>query len=212
MERHARLAMWSAGFLAGVAVLLGLGPAGSLLPLAQAQVACGAVLGPGGSTTLQANVGPCDGTAPALTLNGHNLRMNNFAVFCQDLNDDHVLPTGIVMAGRAAEVRQGTVTGCKNGVTVSGMGGHKVGDMTVTDNKRDGILVDSDNNLLRNITANGNGINGIHINILGQNNRVYDSTALGNQGTDLVDDNPNCDKNQWVNSSPSSSRSKGCIH
>jgi len=87
--------------------LFGLLLVGGLVTPAQA-VNCGDVL-PRGLVTLTSNVGPCPGTAPAITVKSlTTLNMNHFTVSCDGTSGS----SGIVVQGSHILVENGTVTGC----------------------------------------------------------------------------------------------------
>jgi hypothetical protein len=92
----------------------------------RAQVACGASLAPGTTTTLTADLGPCDGTPAAIVVESATLDLGGHTVSCADTDGDGELPDGIVLLGKKAEVRNSTVVGCYDGVVLAGAGKHRV--------------------------------------------------------------------------------------
>lgn len=70
----------------------------------------------------------------------------------------------------------------------------------------------SSKNKVSNLGARTNGRAGIVVNNKSSNNQITVITATGNKGNaDLVDGNPNCDKNQWFNNSFGSASPSSCI-
>jgi hypothetical protein len=115
-------------------VLIAAGPAGAT------HIGCGAVLGPGGSFTLDSDVGPCPGPEPALTVDSARLNLDGFEVSCASTSTE-----GILVLGTRALVRNGTVNDCSTGVHVAGEGRHRVRNMGALGNDV-GFLVESDHN------------------------------------------------------------------
>ena len=58
-------------------------------------------------------------------------------------------PSGIVLAGKRAQLRNGSVVGCKAGVEVVGEGGHRIEQVTAAADVEAGFRVDSNGNTLR---------------------------------------------------------------
>src|SRR5215510_15802153 len=106
----------------GLSVLAFIWGLGFSLPQAQAApIGCGAVLGPGGTFVLDSDVGPCPAPGPALKLISATLDLAGHTVSCE--NPDIF---GIDLEGKGSKVRNGTVTGCSNGVVLLDHGHHKV--------------------------------------------------------------------------------------
>ena len=153
-----RVSLWkrSVGIMAvSGGLLLG----GSLLSSVQAATAvcppCGFPLGPGGLFVLTCDVTLCT-TNPALSVDSATLDMNGHTVSClgpTPTND------GIVLLGSKAKLRNGTVTGCFNGVVLQGTGHHEVRNVTSSYNANIGFeeLEGSSANKLTNDTASYNG-------------------------------------------------------
>ena len=186
---------------------------------ARAQIACGGIVGPGQTVTLTGNVGPCDDVAVAITVDGGTLDLGGFTLSCADTDEDNALPTGIELNGKKAQVRNGSVVGCFNGVRVEGSGKGVVTGMTLSGNASDGVQVRSDKN---KITANttsgngdegvdvlgsknkiigntttGNGADGIDVSSSARKNKILRNTSTGNAGADLQDSGAGCKANKW---------------
>jgi parallel beta-helix repeat protein len=161
--------------------------------IATAEVACGDTVGPGGTVTLTADVGPCDGINTAIIVDSATLDLGGHTVSCADGNADEDVPYGIVLIGKKAAVRNGTVTGCWHGVVAAGSGKHTVEGVTVRASYQDGIYVpeESAKNRLTAITAVANLDDGFEIR--GSKNAVSSSVAQdnGEDGIDLVDGTAN---------------------
>jgi hypothetical protein len=121
------------------------------------------------------------GDGPALTLeSGVNLDLNGYTVNCND--PDRV---GIELAGRNARVRNGTIINCYNGVEIGGDGHHKVFNLIVENNDREGIRVKSVHNNVINSEARFNGRRGFKIDNDGNNLVNCLAEINGQQGFDI---------------------------
>src|SRR5262245_18220927 len=113
-----------------VGVLVFVWSLGLILPQAQAvHIGCGAVLGPGGTFVLDSVVGPCGGPGPALTLISATLDLAGHTVSCSAPSN-----YGIDVEGKKSKVRNGTVSGCANGVVLLDQGSHEVRGVTASGN------------------------------------------------------------------------------
>ena len=169
------------------AVLYGIlgGLAGCLVaPDAWAQVACGDKIGPGQTVTLTGNVGPCDDVGAAVTVDGGTLDLGGFTLSCSDTDGDNALPIGILLTGQKAQVRNGTVTGCYDGVRIEGGGKAVVSGVTASQNANDGVQIQTDKNKVTGSTTAGNGDEGIEV--FGSRNKIIANTVTGN-GSDGID-------------------------
>ena len=160
---------------------------------AAAQVACGDTVGPGATVTLTDDVGPCDGINTAIIVDSATLDLGGHTLSCADGNADADVPYGIVLVGKKAAVRNGTVSGCWHGVVAAGSGKHTIEGVTVTASYQDGVYVpeDSAKNRISGITSIANLDDGFEIR--GSKNAVSSSVAQGNgeDGIDLVDGTAN---------------------
>jgi parallel beta-helix repeat protein len=140
--------------------------AAALLPAsAPAQVGCGTTVGPRGSVTLAGPVGPCDGVDAAIVVDSATLDLGGQTVTCADQDGDGEVPAGIVLVGRKARVRNGTVRGCFVGVWLAGAGRHDVRGVTAAGSGKHGVYVESDaaRSRLAGNTAADNGDDGFHV-------------------------------------------------
>jgi parallel beta-helix repeat protein len=151
---------------------------------AAAQVRCGDVIGPDQSVTLDRELSGCAPGAAALTVVGPaTLDLNGFSVICQDAGVN--TPLGIVVVGKRATVRNGSVQRCSTGVSVLGEGSHRIenvvaalGDKGVAPGG-EGFVVESDGNLLTGNTAVQNSAEGFRL-IEVDRNRLTDNRAFFN--------------------------------
>jgi parallel beta-helix repeat protein len=164
-------------------------------PDARAQVGCGDTVGPGQTATLTGDVGPCDDVGAAITVDGGTLDLGGFTVSCADTDGDNALPVGIQVEGTKAQVRNGTVTGCYNGVRVDGSGKAVVTGVNASQNATDGVQIRSDKNKVTATTATGNADEGF--DVLGSKNKVIGNTATGN-GSDGIDVGSSARKNKVI--------------
>jgi parallel beta-helix repeat protein len=156
----------------GVAALVGLSPAGLLLPRAEAgHIVCGNTLGPGGSAALDSNVEPCGGAFALKVIGPFTLDLKDFWVICDGAND------GIVVEGSGARIKNGGVADCDNhGVILKGTGGHRIEKVISRENGFDGFKADggSHNNdfIMNTATDNFHGFA-----ILSNGNKLERNTA-----------------------------------
>ena len=190
------VAIWKQG-IGIVAVICGVGMTGLLVPQAQADpITCGAVLGPGGSFKLEADVGPCD-EQTAITVLSASLDLKGHVVFCQDTDADGV-PNGIELWGKGSRVKNGFVAGCHDGVVVVGQGKSIVDNVGSYFNWEDGFHVHSARNTLENNVAFANGEEGFILN--SDNNRLNNNSAISN-AQDGFDVDEGLGKNKLVGNS-----------
>jgi hypothetical protein len=145
-----------------------------------AQVQCGDRIRPGEEVVLFGDL-ECDGSAAALLATGPAiLDLNGYTITCADGDADGVAPqVGILLFGWAVNVRNGTVTGCHNGVVAAGSGFHRLDDVATLFGSGDGIVLASDANRVREALVFRHG--GAGIAIRGHASTVSDSTAAGNR-------------------------------
>jgi len=128
----------------------------------------------------------CDGTAVTLE-DGVTLDLNGHTVSC----DGDVGSIGILLSGQGATVRNGTVTNCATGIYAADDGMHEIRDMSAVSNigseevlLNGGIVVDSDNNSVRNVTVTGNFPVGLVL--YGDGNAVMDCDVSENLHSGLA--------------------------
>ena len=95
------------------------------------------------------------------------------------------------------------------GISVNGGNHNSFIHNNLTGNPSDGLLLfNAKNNVnVRQNTADGNGLNGIEVGMLGSGNIIDHNTAFGNAtnhsngAVDMMDQNNNCTQNTWTNNS-----------
>lgn len=153
---------------------------------ADAQVACGDLLAPGSTTTLTADVGPCDGVDAAIVVDSAILDLGGRTVSCADTNGDGTLSEGVVLLGKNAEVRNGTISGCAYGVDIYGAGKHVVEGLTIVGSEEDGVWVGSDTkkNRFTGNTVSGSGDDGFEVRSA---KNTLSGNVVQNNGEDGID-------------------------
>jgi parallel beta-helix repeat protein len=105
---------------------------------------------------------------------------------------------GIEVRGASNQITRNQIAGAiDQGVELRGAGNRVVANLAV-DAVGDGISIFSNDNLIRGNGAFSNGDDGIIVVATFGNNRIVNNRALGN-GTDLTDQNLDCDDNVWTN-------------
>jgi hypothetical protein len=168
------------GALAGALVLATIvvlpGPAGA----GAGPVACGQVITQ--STTLGADVGPCDGAGIRVGADGITLSLGGHSVlgnFDQGKGGEHV---GIDLTGRTGvTVTRGRVAGFEAGVVIDGGGGNAIRNLTVEDNVGPQNLLFA--GLGDGIAVFTSGHNTIANNVIRRNGH-FDGVAMLGAGTD----------------------------
>jgi parallel beta-helix repeat protein len=156
---------------------------GSASPAA-AQAVCDGYVGPGETLVLSADLGPCDGEYEALLVESGTLDLGGHTVSCADTNADGILPYGIVLVGKKAQLRNGTVVGCYHNVLLEDKGRHTVENVTAEGALFDGFQLDSQRNRFSGNTARANGDDGIQVSA--PKNALSGNVAEGN-GEDGID-------------------------
>jgi parallel beta-helix repeat protein len=160
--------------------------AGSASPAA-AEAVCDGYVGPGETLVLGADLGPCDGEYEVLLVESGTLDLGGHTVSCADTNADGILPYGIVLVGKKAQLRNGTVTGCYHNVILDDKGRHTVENVTAENALFDGFQLWSTRNRVSGSFALGNGDDGFQI--AAPKNKLSGNVAEGSgeDGIDVVD-------------------------
>jgi Right handed beta helix region len=117
---------------------------------------------------------------------------------------------GIEVRGASNRIRRNQIAGAiDQGIELRGAGNRVDANLAV-DAVGDGISIFSNDNLIRDIGAFSNGDDGIIVVETFGNNRIVNNRALGN-GTDLTDQNLDCDDNVWANNTFGSADPDDCI-
>ena len=141
-----------------------------------ATLACGDTIGPNEVAFLTHDLS-CTGISPALTLMGGSiLNLGGYTVNCENT----VNSVGVLMSESGSILQHGTVTQCKEGVVVTGGGGHIVGKVIAKNNQIRGFFINSDDNELSYTTAIGNMDRGYEVSG-GNGNTLKENLAKENQ-------------------------------
>lgn len=209
-----RLTLRSLSGLVLVGACVGLA---SLTTPATAQLTCPVVIGPNQTFTLQQDLVCPSGVGPALNITGPaTVNLNGHRIICQNGGDG--LP-GITLLGERAQVRNGTVVGCFVGVTIAGVGEHRVEQVATQDTCDSGFVVAGarNNTLVKNI-ANRAGRNfdllcttqpifGTHgFTLNGNDNRLTNNTATNGSANGFL---INGDNNQLTENTAANNNSNG---
>jgi parallel beta-helix repeat protein len=117
---------------------------------------------------------------------------------------------GIEVRGASNRISRNQIGGAVDqGIELRGTGNRVVSNLAV-DAVGDGISIFSNDNLIRGNGVFSNGDDGIIVVRTFGNNRILDNRALGN-GTDLTDQNLDCDDNVWANNTFGSADPDDCI-
>ena len=117
---------------------------------------------------------------------------------------------GIEVRGASNRIGRNQIAGAVDqGIELRGTGNGVVGNLAV-DAVGDGISIFSNDNLIRGNGAFSNGDDGIIVIETFGNNRIVNNRALGN-GTDLTDQNLDCDDNVWADNTFGSADPDDCI-
>ena len=117
---------------------------------------------------------------------------------------------GIEVRGASNQIRGNQIAGAiDQGIELRG-GGNRVDANLTVDAVGDGISIFSNDNLIRGNGAFSNGDEGIIVVEMFGNNRIENNRALGN-GTDLADQNLDCDDNVWADNTFETADPDACI-
>jgi parallel beta-helix repeat protein len=117
---------------------------------------------------------------------------------------------GIEVRGASNRITRNQIAGAVDqGIELRGAGNRVVGNLTI-DAVGDGITIFSDENLIDGNGAFSNDDDGIIMIETFGNNQIVNNRALGN-GTDLTDQNPDCDDNVWADNTFGSADPEDCI-
>lgn len=135
--------------VAGLAVCAAL----ARTPSAHAQsIACGSVIGPNENVVLAGDLQCTHATGGITVIGPATLDLGGHHVTCAPETERS---SGIVLAGKRAQLSNGSVVGCKAGVEVVGEGGHRIEQVTAAADVEAGFRVDSNGNTLRSDTGGG---------------------------------------------------------
>jgi parallel beta-helix repeat protein len=117
---------------------------------ANAQINCGDTVGPGGNFNLTSDL-VCS-TDPAFTIVGPvKVDLKGYTVTCDDEDND-----GIIIEGDGATLKNGTVTGCNDGVNAEESNDLFIQKITADLNDSEGFNIEGDRNRLLGNTSSSN--------------------------------------------------------
>lgn len=141
---------------------------------ARAQViGCGSVVGPHQTVVLDVDLQCTHATGGITVIGPATLDLGGHRVVCAP---EAERSSGIVLAGKRAQLRSGSVIGCKAGVEVVGEGGHRIEQVTAAADVEAGFRVDSNGNTLRGDTGGGT-TNGIDFIVRSDGNLLVGNTT-----------------------------------
>ena len=149
---------------------------------AGAQINCGDTVGPGGTFNLTQDL-VCS-TNPAFTMVGPvQVNLMGHTVSCDDEDND-----GIIIEGDGATLRNGTVTGCNDGVNAEESNDLFIQHVTADLNDSEGFRIEGDRNRLLGNTSTSNGSEGFQLE--GADLELIGNVAVFNdaEGFDLETD------------------------
>jgi parallel beta-helix repeat protein len=118
---------------------------------------------------------------------------------------------GIEVRGASNRIRRNQIAGAiDQGIELRGAGKNRVVGNLAVGAVGDGISIFSNENVIRGNGVFRNGDDGIIVVEGFGSNRIVNNSALGN-GTDLADQNRDCDDNVWANNTFGSADPDGCI-
>jgi parallel beta-helix repeat protein len=117
---------------------------------------------------------------------------------------------GIEVRGASNQIGRNQIAGAIDQAIELRGAGNQVDTNLAVDAVGDGISIFSNDNLIRGNGAFSNGDDGIIVVATFSNNRIVNNRALGN-GTDLTDQNVDCDANVWANNTFGSADPDDCI-
>jgi hypothetical protein len=100
-----------------------------------------------------------------------------------------------------------------NGVTFTNSGKNSLVTSWAADgNGADGVFIDASNgDKVADGRTDENAVNGVEVKKGAKRNSINFSSAFGNGGTDMLDGNPNCDKDVWSNDCFNNSSPSSCV-
>lgn len=137
-------------------------------------VACGGIVGPNQKVVLDADLACTAATGGITVVGPATLDLGGHRIGCAAETDR---PIGVTLIGKGAQLRNGSVIGCKAGVQVSGEGRHRIEHVTAAADFEAGFRVDSDANTLRDDTGGGT-TNGIDFVVRGNRNLLDGDTTV----------------------------------
>jgi parallel beta-helix repeat protein len=174
------------------------------------QINCGDTISKGQIVTLSSDVGPCDDNAndAVIVVDSGVLDLAGRTISCTDSDVDGKLPLGVALLGKKAQVRNGTIVGCRSNVFLGASGKHEVENVFsiaavnygfyVADdspknklsanfadlNGDDGFQIQSDKNKIDSNTSQDGGDDGFDVTNASKN-KIAGNTAIGNSSSGI---------------------------
>ena len=137
-------------------------------------IGCGSVVGPNQTVVLDANLA-CTRVTGGITVVGPaTLDLGGRLIGCAAEADRAI---GVTLVGKRAQLRNGSVLGCKVGVEMADDGRHRVEQVVATANVEAAFRLDSDASTLRGSTGGGT-TSGIDFVVRGDRNLLDGNTTL----------------------------------
>ena len=158
------------------ALALALGAAAAPTPAAHAQtVGCGSVIGPNANVVLTADLACTRLTGGITVIGPATLDLGGHVITCAPETDRAI---AVTLVGKRAQLKNGSIAGCKVGVELAGDGRHRVEQIAATLNVEAAFRMDSGANTLRGNTGAGT-TSGIDFVVRGDRNLLDgNSTAV----------------------------------
>ena len=135
------------------ALALALGAAAAPTPAAHAQtVGCGSVIGPNANVVLTADLACTRLTGGITVIGPATLDLGGHVITCAPETDRAI---AVTLVGKRAQLKNGSIAGCKVGVELAGDGRHRVEQIAATLNVEAAFRMDSGANTLRGNTGAG---------------------------------------------------------
>lgn len=137
-------------------------------------IGCGSVVGPNQTVVLDANLA-CTRVTGGITVVGPaTLDLGGHLIGCAAEADRAI---GVTLVGKRAQLRNGSVLGCKVGVEMADDGRHRVEQVVATANVEAAFRLDSDATTLRGSTGGGT-TSGIDFVVRGDRNLLDGNSTL----------------------------------
>ena len=158
------------------ALALALGAAAAPTPAAHAQtVGCGSVIGPNANVVLTADLACTRLTGGITVIGPATLDLGGHVITCAPETDRAI---AVTLVGKRAQLKNGSIAGCKVGVELAGDGRHRVEQIAATLNVEAAFRMDSGANTLRGNIGAGT-TSGIDFVVRGDRNLLDgNSTAV----------------------------------
>ena len=149
-------------------------------------VNCGDTIGPNETVKLEQDlVCPSPMGSVVLRVVGPaTLDLNGHRVICPEPESVSPFSYGVLVEGKNAKVKDGSVEWCRNGITLRGEGRHRVDNVHVIEVEKYGFKVESPRNTLRKSQAVSVGDHGFHV--VSDLNKLQDNYAVDGKKVGFV--------------------------